>query len=91
MCALSHTPSLRLIHSSTAGTEEGSPDHGNKGGWNPRMHWKGVRPVEVWVMEFWAYSAQGKNSDHRCCSQLQYVRRYLPISWFRRSTWPLAG
>ncbi len=27
------------------GKSEDSPDQGNKGGWKPNTHWKGVRPV----------------------------------------------
>ncbi len=30
----------------------GSPDQGNIGGWNPRMHWNGVMPVAGLVREF---------------------------------------
>lgn len=69
--ACSQTSWLHLDQLSTPGASEGSPDHGNKGGWKPRTHWNGVRPVEEWVSEFCTYSAQGRKSLQRCCSLLQ--------------------
>lgn len=55
-------------------------NHGNRGGCLPRMHWNGASPVVKCVREFWAHSAHGRNSFHRCCSWLQYDHGYRPIS-----------
>ncbi len=57
--------SLCCNHELTAGKSEGSPDHGNNGGWKPRMHWKGVIPVDGLQSEFWAYSAIADSDSSR--------------------------
>lgn len=45
MCAESQTILLTSNQWFTAGTSEGSPDQGNRGGWKPSTNWKGVSPV----------------------------------------------
>ncbi len=42
-CAESQTLSLSLNQKSTAGTSDSCPSQGNKEGWYPSTHWKGVR------------------------------------------------
>ncbi|KAK3568542.1 hypothetical protein QTP86_008756 [Hemibagrus guttatus] len=47
--ALSQTPWLQWIQSSTLDMSDGSPDHENRGGWQPRIHWNRVNPVDEWA------------------------------------------
>ncbi len=58
--AESQTLSLIRNQWSTAGTSEGSPVQGNRGGWQPSMHQNGVSPMVVCRREYCAYSAQGR-------------------------------
>ncbi len=52
-----HVSSLLCNQSLMAGSSEGSPDQGNRGGWKLSTHWKGLRPVDGLRREFCAYSA----------------------------------
>ena len=83
-CAL--TSSLSLF--STAGRLVLFEMSGSAWGWYPIISWNGDFPMVECGWMLWTNSAIGMLSTHEDGFSLQYIQRYISISWLTRSVSP---